>query len=277
MAPKSSEKGSAPTKKKVAPMPAAAAGAAGKKGTGKNPLFEPRPRKFTIGSSLPPKRDLTRFVKWPKYVRLQRQRKIIYQRLKVPPSINAFTQAIDKPLAKRLVALLDKYRPEEKKEKKARLVAEAKEKASAKKGAARPGKKPVVVKFGLNHVTALVESKKAVLVVIAADVDPIELVVWLPALCRKMKVPYCIIRSKAILGQIVRQKTASCVALTGVRQEDKAELTNLINASESQFNERHDEIRRQWGGGVMGLTSQHRTIAREKALAKEKAGRANLA
>jgi hypothetical protein len=30
---------------------------------------------------------------------------------------------------------------------------------------------------------------KAQLVVITHDVDPIELVVWLPALCRKMEVP----------------------------------------------------------------------------------------
>jgi large subunit ribosomal protein L7Ae len=55
-------------------------------------------------------------------------------------------------------------------------------------------KKPLVVKFGLNHVTTLVESGKAQLVVIAHDVDPIELVVWLPALCRKMGVPYCIVK-----------------------------------------------------------------------------------
>ena len=55
-------------------------------------------------------------------------------------------------------------------------------------------KKPLVVKFGLNHVTTLVESGKAQLVVIAHDVDPIELVVWLPALCKKMGVPYCIVK-----------------------------------------------------------------------------------
>lgn len=41
-------------------------------------------------------------------------------------------------------------------------------------------KKINVLKFGLNHVTTLVETKKAKLVLIAYDVDPIELVVWLP-------------------------------------------------------------------------------------------------
>lgn len=55
-------------------------------------------------------------------------------------------------------------------------------------------KKPLAVKFGLNHITTLVESGKAQAVVIAHDVDPIELVVWLPALCKKMGVPYCIVK-----------------------------------------------------------------------------------
>lgn len=44
---------------------------------------------------------------------------------------------------------------------------------------------------------------KAQLVVIAHDVDPIELVVWLPALCRKMEVPYCIVKGKARLGTVI--------------------------------------------------------------------------
>merc|ERR1712072_665889 len=36
---------------------------------------EKKPRTFSIGGDiLPPKRNLTRFVKWPKYVRLQRSK-----------------------------------------------------------------------------------------------------------------------------------------------------------------------------------------------------------
>ena len=43
---------------------------------------------------------------------------------------------------------------------------------------------------------------KAQLVVIAHDVDPIELVVWLPAMCRKMEILYCIVKGKARLGSV---------------------------------------------------------------------------
>lgn len=59
-------------------------------------------------------------------------------------------------------------------------------------------KKPVCVKYGLNHITQLVEGGKAQLVVIAHDVDPLELVVWLPALCKKQGVPYCIVKARSL-------------------------------------------------------------------------------
>ena len=42
-----------------------------------NSLFEKRPKQFGIGGTLPPKKDLHRFVKWPKLVRIQRQRRIL--------------------------------------------------------------------------------------------------------------------------------------------------------------------------------------------------------
>lgn len=49
-----------------------------------------------IGGALPPKKPLNRFVKWPKYVRIQRQKRVLCQRLKVPPALNQFTKALDK-------------------------------------------------------------------------------------------------------------------------------------------------------------------------------------
>lgn len=49
-----------------------------------------------LGQNVQPKRDLTRFVKWPKYIRLQRQKAILLKRLKVPPSINQFSSTLDR-------------------------------------------------------------------------------------------------------------------------------------------------------------------------------------
>jgi ribosomal protein L7Ae-like RNA K-turn-binding protein len=248
----------------------------------KNPLFEKRPKNFGIGGDLHPARDLTRYVRWPKYIKLQRQRRVMYSRLKIPPAINQFSRTLDKNTALELFRLMKKYKPESKEAKKARLLhaaathlkyekeqrkaakkaakkakkegkkegAKADEKmktdekkkadkpakaakaakaakpakaddkkAGDKKGDAKKGdakkstdaasdkkKKPNFLKFGINHITALVEQKKAKLVIIANDVDPVELVIWLPALCRKMQVPYCIVKNKARLGALVRKK-----------------------------------------------------------------------
>ncbi|KAI8598651.1 50S ribosomal protein L30e-like protein, partial [Dissophora ornata] len=85
-----------------------------------------------------------------------------------------------------------------------------------------------VLKFGIKHIAHLVESRKARLVVIAVDVDYKSLVIWLPALCRRMKVPYVIVKDKARLGSLVNKRYATAVAFTAPRLEDSKELTNLI-------------------------------------------------
>jgi len=87
----------------------------------------------------------------------------------------------------------------------------------------------------LNHIVALVEAKKAALVAIAHDVDPIELVVFLPALCRKMGVPYVIVKGKARLGTVVHKKTAAVVALQEVKSEDQRELATLVSAAKANL------------------------------------------
>ncbi|GLV31582.1 Ribosomal protein L7A [Carabus blaptoides fortunei] len=232
-----------------------------------NPLFEKRPRNFGIGQDIQPSRDLSRFVKWPKYIRVQRQKAVLQKRLKVPPPINQFTQTVDKQTATQLFKLLEKYRPETDIQKKERLKAKAEAKV-AKKGDA-PTKRPNTLRAGTNTVTKLIEQKKAQLVVIAHDVDPLELVLFLPALCRKMGVPYCIVKGKARLGQLVRRKTCSSVALTQVDSGDRANFSKLIEAIKTNYNDRGDEIRRHWGGGLLGSKSAARIAKLERAKARE--------
>ena len=159
-------------------------------------------------------------VKWPEYVRLQRQKKILNLRLKVPPAIAQFSNVLDRNTAAQTFKLLNKYKPETKAEKKERLLKEATAVSEGKKKE-DVSKKPYAVKYGLNHVVGLIENKKAGLVLIPNDVDPIELVIFLPALCRKMGVPYAIVKGKARLGVVVHKKVCHRSVLLSLHKADR--------------------------------------------------------
>jgi len=232
-----------------------------------DPLFPSRPYASGIGGNIRPMRDLSRFVKWPKYVRIQRQRAILYKRLKVPPSINQFTTTLNKNEAATVFKLLDKYRPETAAAKKQRVKEAA---AAAASGGKAPERTTHQLKYGLKHVTTLIEEKKAQLVLIACDVDPIELVLWMPALCKKMEVPYMFVKDKARLGALVHLKTTSVVAITSVNKGDSNQLEICKNLALEKFNN-NSTMGRKWGGGIMGLKTQAKLDKRAKAMAIEEA------
>lgn len=162
-----------------------------------------------------------------------------------------FHTTLDKNQAAQLFKLLIKYQPETKAAKAQRIENVAKATAAGENNNNTTA--PNVLKFGLKHVTTLIEEKKASLVIIAHDVHPIELVLWLPALCRKMNIPFCIVKSKSRLGALVHQKNCAVVALTNVNKEDTNTLSTLSTNFRTQFN---DVVPKRWGGGVMGLKTQ---------------------
>lgn len=234
------------------------------------PVFKKNARSFRIGGSVLPKRDLGRFVRWPKYIRLQRQKKVLLQRLKTPPSVHQFSFALDKNQATEVFKLLNKYRPESRAEKKQRLkelgAAEA-----AQAGAGAGSSRGPVLHYGLNHVTTMVEQKRAKMVCIASDVDPIELVLWLPALCRRMGVPFCIVKNRSRLGALVHQKNATCVAIASVNQEDNKALDTLCNLCTEKYNKNPVT---SWGDRTLGLKTTVRVAKREASRRAEAASRA---
>merc|ERR1712153_171486 len=220
-----------------------------------NNMIEKKPRVFSIGGDIRPSGDLTRFVKWPKYIRIQRSRRILYQRIKIPPAINQFKQTFDKRQAGQLFRLLNQLKPESK--------------AAKAEGQSAASKKPVCVKMGINHVTKLVEEKEAKLVVIAHDVDPIEIVMWLPSLCKARGIPYCIVKSKARLGALVGKKTATCLAITEVKSEHKADLDSLKQLCEAHFNSVYDQTMKVWGDAVSSDRQAAKVAKRAAAGATE--------
>ena len=200
----------------------------------KHPLSQPAPKNFNFGNDVKPRIVKSRFVKFPRYVQLQRQKRILMKRLKCPPALAQFFDPLDKDTCKKVYKVLEAYSPETKKEKKERLQKEAENKAKDKKDKKKDGKKPISLKCGLNHVTYLVEQKRAKLVLIAADVDPIETVVFLPSLCKSMDIPYAIVPSKAKLGELAHKKTCTCLALTDFK-DNAAELENLCKNFREKF------------------------------------------
>merc|ERR1712173_493871 len=152
-------------------------------------------------------------------------------------------------------------------------VARAKDRAEGK--ADKPTSRPAVLASGINKIVNLVERKQAQLVLIAHDVDPLEIVVYLPALCRKMDVPYCIVKGKARLGQLVGRKQVTAVAFADVKNEHKQDLAKIVETVRTDYNERAEEIRKHWGGGIMGAKSQAKANKQARIVALAKSEKAN--
>lgn len=223
--------------------------------------FKPS-KKIGSGGVMPKSAALGRLMRWPRYVKLQRQRKILLQRLAIPPAINLFAQTASKPLARALFKMFSQYKPETRRQKKDRLRAAAKLEADGKEA---PSDKPVLIKYGFNHVTTLVESGRAKLVLIAHDVDPIELVLWLPTLCVKKGVPFAIVKSKSRLGSLVNKKTAACLALTEVSPDRESDFQALRAQCTERWNDQFDQLRRKRGAKVLGIKTRHRVEKRRRA------------
>ena len=54
-----------------------------------------------------------------------------------------------------------------------------------------------------------------------------------------------------------------------VESNDRSSMNKLIEAIKTNYNERYDEIRKNWGGGILGAKSTAKIAKLEKAKAKE--------
>lgn len=217
--------------------------------------FEARPKNFGIGADVPYSRDISRFMRWPVFVTRQRKKRVLQRRLKIPPALHQFQKVLDRSTRNEVLKLLKKYSPETRKQRRERVkkAAEAKAKDSKKTVST---KAPTAILSGIQEVTRAVEKKEAKLVVIANNVDPIELVMWLPSLCKANKVPYAIVKDKARLGEAVNMKTVTAVAITEVNAEDESTLKNVVRSVNQRFMNRASAIARQWGGLKLSLRSR---------------------
>jgi len=75
------------------------------------------------------------------------------------------------------------------------------------------------IRKGTNEVTKLVERGEALMVVMAEDVSPPEILMHMPALCEERNVPYAFVPSKAELGNAcgLEKPTASVAILDAAK------------------------------------------------------------
>ena len=94
----------------------------------KNPLSHPSPKNFRHGNDIRPRIIKSQFMKFPRYVQLQRQKKILMKRKKCSPSLAKFFEPLNKDNFKKIFRIIENYSSESKKEKKERFQKEVKEK-----------------------------------------------------------------------------------------------------------------------------------------------------
>ncbi|KAF9762626.1 60S ribosomal protein L7a [Nosema granulosis] len=158
--------------------------------------------------------------------------------IKIPPAVNQFKTVLPQDVAERVYTLFSKYKPENRKERYARLSKEN----------PKEGPKPIITKQGIRHITRLIEGKKAKFVVVANDVEPLEVVLFIPSLCKKFNIPYAIVDSKKSLGGVVNIKQSCILALCDVSAEDKKEFDELVKISNDMFLDQYEHTIKLWGG-----------------------------
>ena len=86
------------------------------------------------------------------------------------------------------------------------------------------------VRVGTNEVTKSSERAEAKLVIMAEDVDPVEILVHIPMLCEEKRIPYVYVPKKQRLGQSAGlSKSAASVAIVEAG-EGKGLLEELSGA-----------------------------------------------
>jgi len=84
------------------------------------------------------------------------------------------------------------------------------------------------IKIGVNEVTKAIERGVAKLVLIAKDVDPVEIVMHLPIICEEKNIPYTYVATKKVLGEKTGIEVGTAAAAILEEGEAKKELEEIV-------------------------------------------------
>ena len=123
------------------------------------------------------------------------------------------------------------------------------------------------IRKGTNEATKAIERGEAKLVVIAADVDPEEIVMHLPVLCGEKSIPYTFVSEKALLGKAA-----------GLGVGTSAVAVTKAGAAEEQLREVITKVRELTGGtSTPGTAAADKKEEKAKAAADKKEEKAKAA
>lgn len=95
-------------------------------------------------------------------------------------------------------------------------------------GLVEKAKKKGKVKIGVNEVTKAIERGSAKLVLIAQDVDPIEIVMHLPLICREKNIPCSAVKTKKELGEKAGIAVGTAAIAVIDEGDAKKELQDIV-------------------------------------------------
>ena len=127
----------------------------------KHPLCQPQKKNFRLGNAIRPRIVKSRFVRFPRYVQIQRKKRILLRRLKCPPAIAQFLNPLDRSTTKQVINLFKKYSPETRKEKKDRLKKEAQNEVKEKDKKKKRRTKTIICKMWFKSCYIFNRTKKS--------------------------------------------------------------------------------------------------------------------
>merc|ERR1711931_162064 len=85
---------------------------------------------------------------------------------------------------------------------------------------------------GANEATKTLNRGQAEFIVLAADAEPLEILLHIPLLCEDKNVPYVFVRSKQALGRAcgVSRPVISCSVISNQNSQLKPQIDNIRNA-----------------------------------------------
>lgn len=86
-----------------------------------------------------------------------------------------------------------------------------------------------LLKRGANEATKTLNRNQSELIIMAADADPLEILLHLPLLCEDKNVPYVFVRSKQALGRAsgVQRSVVACSIVQSENSQLKTQISGV--------------------------------------------------